>query len=91
MLPQFSNNTAFKLLYFPIFRFIRNFKNSWKYRIGFTRHKCAITKKTETVTASKSYMKWKGKDQFNIGDYALKNGNTATIRKFKPQFPGLKD
>ena len=50
-----------------------------------------LTQKTQTVTARVSYIKWKDEDCFKIGDYALKNGNAATIRKSKQQFPGLKE
>ena len=50
-----------------------------------------LSQKTQTVTARTSYIKWKDEDRFKTGDYALKNDNAATIRKFKQQFPGLKE
>ena len=37
------------------------------------------------------YIEWKDEDCFEIGDYILKNGNAATISKFKQPFPGLKE
>ena len=37
------------------------------------------------------YIEWKDEDCFEIGDYIIKNGNAATISKFKQSFPGLKE
>ena len=50
--------------------------------MGFSRRNCVIVK-TQTVTARTLYIKWKDEIHFKIGVYAPKNGNTASIRKFK--------
>ena len=51
----------------------------------------ALSLKTQPVTARKSYIKWKDQDCFKIGDYVLENCSAAAIRKFKQEFPGLKE
>ena len=50
----------------------------------------ALLRKIQTVTVRKSYIKWKDKDRFKVGDYSLENGNAALIKKFHQQFPGIK-
>lgn len=49
----------------------------------------AISEKAKEAKERKTYVKWQPKDRFTIGDYARKNGNSAALRKFKSQFPGL--
>ena len=49
---------------------------------------------TEEVNRSKergSYTKWIHENQFEIGDYARVNGNSAALRKYKLKFPELEE
>lgn len=91
MLQQFTNSKAFHLFSFPLFRSIRNLYYTCYTYLEITdsaQQKCRITKNSNCHR--KSYTKWKNNDRFKIGDYALKNGNTAPIRKLKQRFPALK-
>ena len=58
-------------------------------RIGFSKQNCAITKNSN-CHLRKSYIKWKDKDRFKVGDYSFENGNAAVIKNFHQQFPGLR-
>ena len=40
---------------------------------------------------SSSYTKWSEKDRYSIGKYASENGVAMAVRKFKSQFPTLKE
>ena len=52
---------------------------------GLIEKKISVTTKKERET----YHKWSPQDRFKICKYAAENGNAATVRKFKNEFPRL--
>ena len=50
-----------------------------------------INEHTQGSNVLRNYKKYTDEDRYKIGKYASENGSTATVRKFKSDFPKLKE
>ena len=50
-----------------------------------------INEHTQGSNVLRNYRKYTDEDRYKIGKYASENGSTATVRKFKSDFPKLKE